>query len=245
MKARLAGALVLALPCVAIAQIAVLQIKIVEGEGAVHPPGARLNRPLTVEVRDDAGKPVAGAAVSFQLPANGPGGLFGNGLRTDLILTDNAGKASVHTMQLNRMGGQFRIRITAVKEAARAGAICTQYIGEGKPAKAAAAVSVAVASPPAAPPPSPEPAAEITPTSPSNPAAESGDITPTNARMAPGNHKKWIVLAAIAAGAGGVLAGVSRSKSSSTTGSTSTTTISSSCSGSVCIGTPTITIGHP
>ena len=129
------GRWLLALPCVAMAQIAVLQIKVLEGEGAVHPPGARIARPSTVEVTDETGQPVAGAAVSFQLPPEGPSGLFSNGLRTDLVLTDAAGRASIHSVQLNRTGGQFRIRITAVKEQARAGAVSTQYIGENRNAE--------------------------------------------------------------------------------------------------------------
>ena len=64
----------LALAAMAFAQVAILQIKVVEGEGAVHLPGARSPRPLTVEVTDETGRPVAGAAVSFHLPEDGPGG---------------------------------------------------------------------------------------------------------------------------------------------------------------------------
>ena len=112
------------------AQVAVLQIKVIDGEAAVHPPGVRVAHPITVEVTDETGRPVAGAAVSFQLPPDGPSGLFSNGLRTDLVLTDAAGRAAIHSVQLNRTGGPFRIRITAVKEQARAGLISTQYIAE-------------------------------------------------------------------------------------------------------------------
>jgi len=218
----LARALVVAWPCMAMAQIAVLQIKVVEGEGVVHPLGARIVRPLTVEVTDETGRPVAGAAVSFQLPPEGPSGLFSNGLRTDLILTDGAGRASIHSVQLNRTGGPFRIRITAVKEQARAGAISTQYIGESKAAPVATAVK-AVAAPAA-------------PATPSTEVAKSGEITPTTTKMASGSHKKWMVLAAVVAvAAGAAFLGVSKAASSKSTVSSST----------VSIGTPTITIGHP
>ena len=218
----LARALVVAWPCMAMAQIAVLQIKVVEGDGVVHPLGARIVRPLTVEVTDETGRPVAGAAVSFQLPPEGPSGLFSNGLRTDLILTDGAGRASIHSVQLNRTGGPFRIRITAVKEQARAGAISTQYIGESKAAPVATAVK-AVAAPAA-------------PATPSTEVAKSGEITPTTTKMASGSHKKWMVLAAVVAVvAGAAFLGVSKAASSKSTVSSST----------VSIGTPTITIGHP
>jgi hypothetical protein len=114
----------------AAAQVAILQIQVVEGEGAVHTPGARSNRSITVEVTDETGKPVAGAAVSFHLPEDGPGGTFVNGLRTDIAVTDARGRASVRAFQANRLPGRFQIRIVASKEQARAGTVSFQYIGE-------------------------------------------------------------------------------------------------------------------
>ncbi|MGA2579380.1 MAG: hypothetical protein ABSH24_25500 [Bryobacteraceae bacterium] len=252
-KTFVAGVLVLALPGVAIAQIAVLQIKVVEGEAAVHPAGARIAHPLTVEVTDETGHPVTGAAVSFQLPPEGPSGLFSNGLRTDLVLTDGSGRAAIHSVQLNRTGGQFRIRITAVKEQARAGVVSIQYIGEapkGAPPSSAKSGEIT----PTAPAPTPQQASvqpttksgDITPTAqtaqkpqqPSaQPTAKSGEITPTTSKMGSGSHKKWIILAAIvAAGAGAAFLGVSRASASSKS------TVSSSV---VSIGTPGITIGNP
>jgi len=119
MKVLLRSALVLAFPCMAMAQIASLQIRVLEGEGAAHPAGAHISRPLTVEVSDELGQPVAGAEVSFQLPPEGPGGLFSNGLRTDFTITDASGRATIQSIQLNRIGGQFRILITAVKQLTR------------------------------------------------------------------------------------------------------------------------------
>ena len=223
MKAFLARALVAAFPCVAMAQIAVLQIKILDGEGAVHPPGAHIVHPLTVEVTDETGHPVAGAAVSFQLPPEGPSGLFSNGLRTDLVLTDASGRASIHAVQVNRSAGQLRIRITAVKEQARAGAIATQYIAESHIAGPA---SVATTVPAAASPATATP--QIT--------AKSSEITPTTTKMGSGSHKKWIIVAAlVAVAAGGAFVGVTRAKASKSAVSSSV----------VSIGTPSITIGHP
>jgi len=123
------------------AQVAVLQIQVIEGEGAVHAPGSRSARPLTVEVRDETGKPVEGAAVSFHLPENGPGGTFTNGLRTEVVMTDARGRAALHALQLNRTAGRFEIRIVASKEQARAGTISFQYIAEPKSGAAAPAAS--------------------------------------------------------------------------------------------------------
>jgi hypothetical protein len=199
------------------AQIAVLHIKALEGEGAVHPAGARVSHPVTVEVTDDAGRPVAGAAVSFQLPQDGPGGLFSNGLRTDLAMTDSNGHATLHSMQLNRTAGAFRMRITAVKEQARAGIVCVQYVGEGggvETAKSGAAPADRTASA----------------------SQRSAGITPNNAKMSSGSHKKWVILAVLAAAGGAAFAGVSHASKS---------TSSSPSSSSVSIGTPTISVGSP
>jgi hypothetical protein len=124
----LIAVLIFAFSFTAAAQIAILQIRVVEGEGAVYAPGSRSTRPLTVEVTDETGKPVEGAAVSFHLPDNGPGGIFANGMRTEVAVTDSHGHASLHGLQLNRAPGRFMILIVAAKEQARAGMASFQYI---------------------------------------------------------------------------------------------------------------------
>ena len=134
-----AAAFVLALSSTAAAQVAILQIRVIEGEGAVHAPGSRSTRPLTVEVTDETGKPVEGAAISVHLPEEGPGGVFANGMRTEVAVTDSHGHASVHGLQLNRAPGPFQIRIVASKEQARAGMVSFQYIAE--PGSGAAATA--------------------------------------------------------------------------------------------------------
>ena len=132
-------ALAVALGGAAKAQIAILQIQVVEGEGAVYPAGARAARFLTVEVTDETGRPVEGAAVTFHLPEDGPSGTFTSGLRTDVATTDSHGRATIHGPALNRIPGRFQVRILAVKEQARAGIISFQYISApagGAPARA-------------------------------------------------------------------------------------------------------------
>ena len=114
----------------ALAQVAILQIRVIEGEGAVHLPGSRSTRPITVEITEETGKPVAGAAVSFHLPEDGPGGAFVNGLRTEVVVTDAHGRASLHGLLANRIPGRFQIRILASKEQARAGTVSFQYVAE-------------------------------------------------------------------------------------------------------------------
>lgn len=131
----------MAMAHMAAAQVAILHIRVIEGEGAVNAAGSHIARPLMVEVTDETGRPVEGASVSFHLPEEGAGGTFGNGLRTDVTVTDARGRANLHTMQLNRTPGRFAIRIVASKEQARAGMLSYQYIAEPKGAPAVAANS--------------------------------------------------------------------------------------------------------
>ena len=128
----LVRALVCVLPIAAAAQV--FEIRVLEGDGAVHGPGSRSARPLTVAVTDEMGKPLAGAAVSFQLPADGPGGTFSNGLRTDVAVSDDRGIAAARMLFLNRSQGPFGIRITVAKDNIRAGAVSRQYISDSKSA---------------------------------------------------------------------------------------------------------------
>jgi len=133
--------LVLSFALSAPAQVAILQIQVVEGEGAILQPGTRSSRPLVVQITDETGKPVAGTAVSFHLPDDGPGGTFSSGLRTDVVMSDSRGRATLHAFTANRTAGRFQIRIVASREHARAGTVTFQYIAELKPgttAKAAA-----------------------------------------------------------------------------------------------------------
>jgi hypothetical protein len=114
---------------------AILQLRIVEGEGTVYPVASRATRGLTVLVTGEDGSPVEGAAVSFRLPEDGPGGTFTSGLRTEVITTKSDGRAAVWGMQWNKLPGPFDIRITAVKDDARAGIVSHQYLTDALSAK--------------------------------------------------------------------------------------------------------------
>ncbi len=108
----------------------IVQLRVVEGEGGVYQIGSRATRGLTVQVTDETGAPVAGASVSFRLPDEGPGGVFEGGLRTQVVTTQADGRAGIWGMQWNKTPGQFEIRITAVKNQARAGLISQQYLSD-------------------------------------------------------------------------------------------------------------------
>ena len=108
----------------------IVQLKVIEGDGAVYRTGSRATRGLTVSVTDEAGKPVEHAAVSFRLPEEGSSGLFSSGLRTEVVTTGPDGRATVWGMQWNKTPGPVAIRITALKDQARAGIISTQYLSD-------------------------------------------------------------------------------------------------------------------
>ena len=112
----------------AVAQVAILQIQVTNGEGAVHVPGSRDPHGIAVLVTDETGRPVEGAAVSFHLPDQGPSGTFVNGLHTEVAVTDDRGRATVRAIEFNRVPGRFEVRIVASKEQARAGTVSFQYI---------------------------------------------------------------------------------------------------------------------
>jgi hypothetical protein len=117
---------------------AILQIRVLEGEGVAYPLGGRATRGVTVQVTDETGKPVEAASVSFRLPEEGPSGTFSNGSRMEIATTRADGRASAWGMQWNRTEGSFEIRITAVKGQARAGTVCAVYLSRTTAALAAA-----------------------------------------------------------------------------------------------------------
>jgi hypothetical protein len=125
---RISVFLLLLLPLAAQNDPAILQIHIVEGEGAVYPIGSRATRGVTVQVTDETGKPVNSAAVSFRLPDDGPTGEFSSGMRTEIVTTGVDGRANVWGMQWNRVTGPLEVRITAAKGEARAGTVCGLYL---------------------------------------------------------------------------------------------------------------------
>jgi hypothetical protein len=120
--------LVLLRPLLAQTDPAILLIRIVEGAGTVYPIGSRATRGITVQVTDETGKPVDGAAVSFRLPDDGPSGTFSSGMRTEIITAGPDGSANAWGMQWNRVTGSLEVRITAAKGQARAGTVCALYL---------------------------------------------------------------------------------------------------------------------
>ena len=103
-----------------------LQIVIVEGDGAINNVKQRVNREPIVQVEDQNHKPVAGVAVIFFLPNQGPGGTFANGT-TSLTTTTNAqGQATARGIRFNNQAGSMQIRVAASFAGQTASATITQ-----------------------------------------------------------------------------------------------------------------------
>ncbi len=109
---------------------AILQVRVVEGEGTVYGLGSRATRGITVQVTDETGKPIDGVTVNFRLPDDGASGLFAGGGRSEIAVTRPDGRAGVWGMQWNRTAGPMEVKITAVKGQTRAGTVCQEYLSE-------------------------------------------------------------------------------------------------------------------
>lgn len=198
-------ALALILPLLLAAQSAMLEIKLVEGAGALYAPGSRTPG-LTVEVMDELRRPVSGAVVSVRLPDDGAGGSFANGLSSEILTTGTSGRAVTSPVRWNRVTGPVEIRITAVKGQLRAGTIASCEVSDGGIRQKASG--------------------------PSQPAPAVQKRLPV----------KWLVIAALAAGAAGV--GFASGRAGSNAGG-GTGADPAKPPTPIQIGSPVITIGKP
>lgn len=96
----------------------------------MHGSESKCSRPIVVEVTDETGRPVEGAAISFRMPEEGPGATFDRGMRTDIRVTTPDGRAAVYECQTGRLTGPFQVRVTAVKSQIRAGTVVAQYVSD-------------------------------------------------------------------------------------------------------------------
>jgi len=105
---------------------ATIQIVIVEGEGAINNVRERVNREVIVQVEDQNHKPVAGAAVIFFLPNDGPGGTFANGSTSLTTTTNEQGRSVARGIQFNGLAGPMQMRVTASYAGRTASAVINQ-----------------------------------------------------------------------------------------------------------------------
>lgn len=114
-----------------------LRIIALEGQGAVNSLVTSSAVAPVVEVRDENGRPVEGAAVTFTLPESGPGGLFEGGQRTQTSITDMRGQAGARGYAINQLPGRFSISVSAKYEGRTGALLITQVnvptaAGEGQ-----------------------------------------------------------------------------------------------------------------
>ncbi|PYT23935.1 MAG: hypothetical protein DMG57_30365 [Acidobacteria bacterium] len=107
-----AGAALLLSAFLMSAQTTGLKIVVLEGQGAINNVRERRAKEPVVQVEDDGNVPVPEATVTFQLPDNGPSGIFGTGERMLTIVTDAKGQAVGRGLKPNQVVGRFGIRIT-------------------------------------------------------------------------------------------------------------------------------------
>jgi hypothetical protein len=103
-----------------------LTIRFVEGQGAINNVNRGTAFEPVIEVLNRRGQPVAGASVTFTLPAVGPGGTFPDGGKSLVTRTDENGRATARGLRPNRLAGQFEIRVTATREGESTTAMLTQ-----------------------------------------------------------------------------------------------------------------------
>lgn len=116
---------------------AVIRIVVLEGDGSLNSVRARAAQDLVVRVEDEMNRPIPGASVKFELPAEGPGARFPGGRMVATVSTDTQGRARALGMQPNHVQGEFLIRVTASYQDGIAAATITQtnVIAVGSPSR--------------------------------------------------------------------------------------------------------------
>jgi hypothetical protein len=95
------------------AQDGSLHVVVLEGEGAINNVRAPRAKEPVVRVEDANNRGVAGAVVTFLLPADGAGAVFGDGGSSLTLTTDDRGEAMARGLHANRIAGTFQIRVSA------------------------------------------------------------------------------------------------------------------------------------
>jgi hypothetical protein len=112
--------------CPGYGQNAGIEVIVSEGEGAINNVRTHTGHDPVVELHDKSGAPVVGAAVTFQLPVNGPSGRFADAQTSLVAQTDEHGQAIGRGLRPNALSGPFEIRVTASFQGQTANAIINQ-----------------------------------------------------------------------------------------------------------------------
>jgi len=116
-------------------QEGILNIEVLEGEGAQNDIQAGVAVAPRVRVTDESGNPVGNAEVVFSLPMGGPSGLFNGWVRTQTVRTDADGIAAASAYTPNEIEGRFNIKVTATANGRKGSVIISQSNVRGRKAK--------------------------------------------------------------------------------------------------------------
>lgn len=103
-----------------------LTVNVLDGEGKQNSIKDQTGFAPVVEIKDEAGKPVVGAEVVFQLPLAGPGAVFNGWLRSQTVRSDTNGKATVTGYGPNAEAGSFTIKVSATSGSQTGSAVIHQ-----------------------------------------------------------------------------------------------------------------------
>jgi hypothetical protein len=95
------------------AQDGSLHVVVLEGDGAINNVRSPRAKEPVIRVEDANNQGVAGAVVTFLLPADGAGAVFGDGGSSLTLTADDRGEAVARGLHANRVAGTFQIRISA------------------------------------------------------------------------------------------------------------------------------------
>lgn len=121
----------------------VLNVVIVEGDGAINNVRQRTAREAIVEVDDENHKPIGGALVTFTLPSSGPTGTFANGSRVLTLITDSKGQAVMRGLHAAKVSGSMPIKVSASFQGHTAAATIVQTNAVGAAAGAGGGTAAA------------------------------------------------------------------------------------------------------
>lgn len=198
-----------------------LELRLIESDGPQAPVGSATVKGFTVEVRDQTGVVISGAAVVFRLPDSGITGTFADGTHAAVAYTDSLGRAHVTHIQWATTPGPLVLRVTAAKGDAHAGILIERTLASSVSALTppiASPLPVVKTAPLPQQPGTPAHFADASVASATQPPAVS--VTGGSPQAASHSGKtKWIIIAAIAVGAGlgAAMAMKGKSNSSSTT----------------------------
>ncbi len=214
-----------------------LQLRVTEAASSARAP-----KGLVLSVTAANGSPVADAAVVVRLPDTEPTGTFRDGTHAMVLYTDQSGHVNVTGIQWSPGTGVVAIRATATKGTSHAGILIQEELTPASSKLAPAQLAPAPGTLPDAvvPLPKPPPLTAADAGAIARPLQSQAEPSVSVTSAAPGESRhssktKWIILAAIAAAAGGAGVAMMGKKSGS----------SAVAAPGLSIGAGTVSVGQP